>query len=142
VEVVLDANVAVSAGISPTGSPADVIRAWRARAFIWISSPALLAELNRTMRSPRVRRYLAWSEADLDEFLATVERDVVFVEPSAEIADGSRDPDDNRVLEAAVEADADFVVSGDSDLLELDSYRGIAIVTPARFVALLAEAPG
>lgn len=137
---VLDTNVAVSAAISPTGPPADIIRAWCGRAFVWVSSPPLMAELNRTMRSSRLRRYLAWTDDDLDEFLAMVERDVLLVEPSVEIRVGSRDADDNRVLEAAVAADADFIVSGDADLLELGSFRGIQIVTPAAFVVALGEA--
>jgi predicted nucleic acid-binding protein len=49
------------------------------------------------------------------------------------------DPADNTVLEAAVEGQADFVVSGDHDLLDIGSYEGIEIVTPARFTTILAS---
>jgi uncharacterized protein len=47
------------------------------------------------------------------------------------------DPDDNRVLQAAVEGEVDYIVSGDRDLLGLGEYANIPIVTPARFVAVL-----
>ena len=48
----------------------------------------------------------------------------------------TKDPDDNRVLECAVESSADFIVSGDSHLLELGSFKGIRIMNP---VALINE---
>jgi predicted nucleic acid-binding protein len=51
-----------------------------------------------------------------------------------------RDPSDNRLLEAALEGEADYIVSGDRDLLDLGSYEGIGIITPARFLAILREA--
>ena len=49
-----------------------------------------------------------------------------------------RDPDDNMVLECALESHAQYIVSGDMDLLELKDFRGIRIVRAAEFVKLLA----
>jgi putative PIN family toxin of toxin-antitoxin system len=46
-----------------------------------------------------------------------------------------RDPNDDMILECAVLAGAQFIISGDKDLLALESYRGIRIVTPAEFLA-------
>ena len=51
----------------------------------------------------------------------------------------SRDPDDNRILEAAVAGAADYIVTGDQDLLVLGEFEGIAIVTPTRFLAILRD---
>ena len=50
-----------------------------------------------------------------------------------------RDPQDNEVLIAALEGNADYIVSGDYDLKELKSYKGIRIVSPAEFVKLLED---
>ena len=50
----------------------------------------------------------------------------------------SRDPDDDRVLEAAQAGHADFIVSGDRDLLDLREFVGIPILTPTGFLTLLA----
>jgi predicted nucleic acid-binding protein len=47
----------------------------------------------------------------------------------------SRDPKDDKFLEAAVNGRADVIVTGDKDLLDLDPFRGIAIVTPADYLA-------
>ncbi len=49
-----------------------------------------------------------------------------------------RDPEDNRVLECALESRAQYIVSGDKDLLELKEFRGIRIVRAAEFLSLLA----
>jgi predicted nucleic acid-binding protein len=47
------------------------------------------------------------------------------------------DPDDNRILECAVEGNADVIVSGDRALLRLNSYQGIPIVRPVDFLRTL-----
>jgi putative PIN family toxin of toxin-antitoxin system len=47
-----------------------------------------------------------------------------------------RDPDDDQVLAVAVEGNAGWIVSGDNDLLDLGSYRGVEIVTPAKLLVL------
>lgn len=64
------------------------------------------------------------------------------VTPLEELAVVSRDPDDNRVIEAAVAGAVDFIVSGDDDLRALGSYLDIPIVTPARFLVILEELAG
>ena len=50
-----------------------------------------------------------------------------------------RDPDDDMVLATALAASADFIVTGDADLLNLKSYQGIPIVTPAEAMARLPQ---
>ena len=52
----------------------------------------------------------------------------------------SRDPEDDHILACAKEGEADHVVSGDQDLLSLNRYEGISIVTPATFAAILKAA--
>jgi putative PIN family toxin of toxin-antitoxin system len=51
----------------------------------------------------------------------------------------TKDPPDNEVLIAALEGEADYIVTGDADLLELKSYKGIKIVLPSEFLELLGE---
>jgi putative PIN family toxin of toxin-antitoxin system len=137
-KVVLDTNVAVSAAVSPKGPPAEIVRAWRAHSLTWVTSAPLLDELERTLLSPRVRRHLAWGEDEIAEFLAAVRQAAEVTSPTRQIDVIRDDPADNRVLEAAVSAQADYVVSGDHHLLALKTHEGAQIVTPARFVAILA----
>ena len=137
-EAVLDTNVAVSAAISPKGPPAEIIKSWRAHSFTWVTSALLLQELESALRSPRLKRYIAWSDDELLEFLALVRAVARIVVPTSRIDVIRVDPADNRVLEAAAEGRADYVVTGDRHLLEIGRHENIPIVTPARFVAITA----
>ncbi len=139
-KVVLDTNVAVSAAINPGGTPAQVILGWQRGAYTWVTSDALLDELTRTFSSQQVRRHFTWHQDEIDDFLFSVSDSAEVVSPQQEITRITTDPDDNRVLEAAVEAEADYIVTGDRDLLDLESHGGVKIVTPAEFLAILAEA--
>ena len=121
--IVLDTNVAVSAAVSPKGPPADIVKAWRAHSLTWVTSPPLLDELERTLLSSRIGRYLAWGEDEIAEFLAAVRQTAEVTSPTDRIDVIMDDPVDNRVLEAAVSAQADYVVSGDHDLLNLRPTR-------------------
>jgi len=52
---------------------------------------------------------------------------------------GSRDPSDDMILATAIESGADYIVSGDKDLLTLESYDQVRIIRPAEFVTVLAD---
>jgi predicted nucleic acid-binding protein len=75
-------------------------------------------------------------------FIERLWRNSILVEPSLELSVVHADPTDNRVLEAAVEGQADYIVTGDGDLLELGAFEGTRIVTPRDFVAILAREAG
>lgn len=138
-KVVLDTNIASGAAITPKGPPGEIIRAWRASLFTWVVSPDLLAEMARTFGHPRLERYLAWSKDEVHEFIALVEALALVVSPTEQLSVVERDLDDNRVIEAAVAAGADYVVTNDNDLLDLAPLPGLEIVTAARFVAILSQ---
>jgi putative PIN family toxin of toxin-antitoxin system len=136
--VVLDANVIVSAAFRHDTDPDTLIRIWLRGDFDLVTSEPLLSELNDVLRRPHIRPRLNWSTERITDFLGEVARQAVVVEPHF-ILTVVRDDNDNRVLEAAVEGEADYIVSNDDDLLVLGEYEGIQIVTPARFVAILAN---
>jgi len=121
VNVVLDTNVVVSAIISPNGSTARIIDAWRSGRLTWILSPPLLAELRRVLRDPKLDRYVKSRRREVDEFVAEVAAITTIVDPREFLSVIESDESDNRVLEAAEEGAADYIVSGDKDLLGLGS---------------------
>lgn len=129
--VVLDANVYVSA-LAFGGKPKRAFQLGIVgRVQIAISSP-IRTEVLRTLRDK-----FRWSEerlADADGLIGAVARPVV---PTVTLKVVRRDPDDDRVLECAVTAKADLIVTGDSDLLSLGEYDGIRIVQVAEFLELL-----
>jgi hypothetical protein len=134
---VLDANVIVSGTISQTGPPRHILTGWRRREFDVVISPAIVDEVARTLLLPRIaRRYHvpAQDVAELGRLLTTraiVLTDVIPIPPTA------RDPTDDHILALARAGHADYIVSGDQDLLTLESFEGISIITPAAFAALL-----
>jgi putative PIN family toxin of toxin-antitoxin system len=85
-----------------------------------------------------VRRVLSekfdWPQAMLREALPPLWSVGQLVVPRTTIDAIPNDPDDNRILECAVEARAQFVVSGDRHLLSLQSYKSISIVSPRQFI--------
>jgi putative PIN family toxin of toxin-antitoxin system len=127
--VVLDSNVIVS-GLGWSGPPAKILDAALDGRLVLITSPPLLAELRRVLRYPKLAKVIDRAEqlADL------IEASSVVVLPTRVLAVVD-DESDNRVLEAAVEGNVDYIVSGDDDLLGLGSFRSIPVMKPGEFVA-------
>jgi len=94
-------------------------------------SPAILEEIVRVLEYPKIARFHRWPRPRVEEFVAEMT-------PGDLRLDIVRDdPSDNRYLECAVEGMADYLVSGDQDLLEVQEYAGVLIVTPKTFLTLL-----
>jgi uncharacterized protein len=135
---VLDTNVIVSAALNPGGTPGRIVAAAVAGQFDSCSSPALVAELREVLAEPRLLDRLGWSPQRLDMFIHEFSEATFLMEPAFTLDAVADDPTDNRVLEAAVASEVDYIVSGDRHLLSLGEYEGIPIVRPAQFLALLA----
>ena len=94
----------------------------REGALTFISSPALQVELAQSIARPQVATTLARSNTSRERALAEVIAGPPLAKPVC------RDPDDDAVLTLALAANADLIVSGDNDLLDLKSFQGIEIV--------------
>jgi hypothetical protein len=134
--LVLDTNVLISALISPTGHPAEIVRLWEQDRFELASSPALISEFEKTLAYPKIRKLLPQVEEKGPRFLARLQSNAIMVEPEIGLDVIEIDPTDNRVLECAVAAEAQYIISGDKHLLSLKQYRGIIILSPAGFITL------
>ncbi|MEE9278500.1 MAG: putative toxin-antitoxin system toxin component, PIN family [Dehalococcoidia bacterium] len=136
--MVLDTNVPVSAVLSGRGAPATILRAWQDDRFQLLTSVPLLDELEQVLARPQIAERLGWSATERLAFLFALGESAILVHPGLPLQVVEMDPSDDRVLEAALEANADYIVSGDRHLLDLGSYGTIPVVTPAHFVAALA----
>lgn len=124
----LDSNVYVSAFVFG-GKPGRVIEMATEGMIDVAVSDAIVAEVRRVL----VTKF-RWSEERAAAVVETMET-MATPTTTTEVFDVvERDPDDNRVLECATAARSEFVVTGDTDLLALGSFRGIAIVTVASFL--------
>ena len=135
--VVLDTNILISALLAPRGSPSAVIRLWEADRFDVATSPALISEFRRVLTYENVNRYLKLTAEELDNFLNHFESIVINVDLQKNLDVIEDDPDDNRVLECAMDAKASYIITGDNHLLQLKEYQGIIILSPAAFLTLL-----
>jgi hypothetical protein len=139
--VVLDTNVIISGLLSETSSPAEIIRRWEAGDFDAVVSPALLSELGRALKYPRVAQFLKLTKEQTSDFFRRYILAANMVDPPVSLDVIRDDPEDNRVLECAVGGNANFIVSGDKHLLAIKEYLGIVILSPAEFLRLLALHP-
>ncbi len=136
---VLDANVLISAAIRPSGPPGRIVTALLSRrAFELVLSAAIAEEARRALVQPRVRKYLR-DPKDAPLWLADIVALADLVEDTGRAAGACRDQADDKILSAAAEGRADVVVTGDQDLLALQDYEGISIVTPRAFLDLLGD---
>ena len=136
---VLDANILVSAAISPRGNPAKVVQALYADAFDLVISEKILAEIDRVIRYPRIAKRHGWSEEEIRTVIAKLRRIASVTSGHLSVHAVARDEADNRYLECAVEGHADYIVSGDRDLLDLKTYQGIEVVDARTFLVALRE---
>lgn len=139
--VVLDANVIISGLISygePTTSPAHLLHRWINRKFSLHLSVPLLSEVIRTLESPYFRDRILLDRRT--EFIALLRRESTFVSLTAQVSGRATHPEDDLILATVVSANAEYLVTGDRQLLKLGEYEGVKIVSPADFLALLDQA--
>lgn len=135
---VVDTNVFVSALLSPTGAPAQVLRAWRERRFLLLTSADIIAEIAETLRRFIGRSPYAVTPDDVDGIVALLKNDALDIPGEADVSDaGIPDPDDLVFLACALGGEADVIVSGDKHLKSLDRYHGIPILTAREFIEQL-----
>jgi putative PIN family toxin of toxin-antitoxin system len=133
--LVLDTNVLISGLLYPGGPPSRLVKAWRAGAFDLVISDFVIDELTRIWTHLASR--LKASPNDLADFIDTIGVRAELLRIDATMlaqasTAGLRDPDDLPVLALLIGSSADYLVTGDKDLLALaDAYP---ILAPADFV--------
>ena len=130
--IVLDTNVIVSA-FGWKGAPRIIFQKCIIGHLNLYLSPPLLLEIRRVLSYPKFH----FNIDEIDEFFSIVIETAEIVEPELTINLISQDLSDNRVLECAVTADCEFIVSGDKHLLELKEFGDIKILTPDELIKLL-----
>ncbi len=134
--VVIDTNVLLSALMSSTSSPADVLALWRSRKFDLVTGIEQLDEVARVTRYPKIRARL---RAALAGRLVNQLRDLAIVIEKLPRVDIAPDPEDNYLLALADAGHAQCLVTGDKPLLALKRYRSTHIVTANALTSLLKD---
>jgi uncharacterized protein len=138
-KIIFDTNVLLSALLSPVGPSAQLLEAWERKKFIVVACEALIAELRDVTSRPffqaRLRmstiEFLAASWRDLSEFCADLPQEVA-----------APDAKDSFLLALAEASRADFLVTGDKELLTLKHHGPTRIITPTAMIQVLKTAEG
>ncbi len=128
--LVIASNVWIAALLAPKGTARRLIDAVLEREFTVLMSEATFTELVERLNRPKFDRYRdngAW-----DLFLSELVELASWHEDSESATGVCRDVDDDKFLSLAVTGEADVLITGDGDLLELASYSGIPVMTPAQ----------
>jgi putative PIN family toxin of toxin-antitoxin system len=132
IRVVADTNVYVSA-IVFGGTCEEILALTRAGVVELFFSPAIHGELRSVLRHT-----FGWPESQVREALAEVSALASLIRPSVRLSGILSYDQDHRILECALAAEADFLVTGDKQHLQsLKTFRSITIVSPREFLDLL-----
>ena len=134
---VLDVNVLVSALISPTGTPARILDAWRDELFVVVTNEEILAEFQRVVAEPRLSRRYGLTPSRVARLMRGLRQFAVITAGEVEVHGVAPDADDDKFLACAVEGGADYLVTGDHGLLALGAYEGVQVVSPTAFVQIV-----
>ncbi|WP_392533129.1 putative toxin-antitoxin system toxin component, PIN family [Nostoc sp. C117] len=132
--IVIDTNVLLSAALSPNGTARKALDKLY-KEFKIAQSDETYQELNTRIYKPKFDKYI--SDEDRQDFLGIVKKYSQFIEIKSQI-NICRDPGDNKFLELAKDANAEFLITGDQDLLSLNilaEYQN-KIITPRDFLDL------
>lgn len=127
--VVCDTNVLFS-GILFGGKPRELLRLCSSGKVTNFTSPALLKEVEEVLMRPK----FGLNEEQVYGIIRLFRDTFSIVRPEISLSVITADPDDNRVLEAASSAQAEAIISGDAQLLELGQWNEIPVLPPADFL--------
>lgn len=135
-KVLLDTNQLISSLLSRHGLQRQLIDAWRKRAFLLLLVPGQIDEVADVLNRPRIRKRYRIAQGDREAFLQLLRLDALLL-PHAEAPGVCRDPDDDYLLGCAVAGGADYLVTGDHDLLTLRRHQSVGILSAREFLAIL-----
>ena len=134
IKAILDTNVLIS-GVFWKGPPFEILKACQEQRFRLAISLPILEEYRRVLDEFAKERQMLVLKSVLKviELRSEIVKPVPFSEPVCS------DPDDDKFLEAAIAAGADYIVSGDKALLNVKFHHEVEVVRPSRFLKLLSR---
>lgn len=131
-KVVLDTNVLVSSTLIERGKPFKILKKVETGEIELFLSPEIIQEFEDVL----LRDKIPFAEENVKEFIEKIISisTVVVSEKNFQVID--EDPEDDKILEIAFETGVDYIISGDSHLLDLKNFKGIKILSPDEFLEI------
>ncbi|MGE5446374.1 MAG: putative toxin-antitoxin system toxin component, PIN family [Ignavibacteriales bacterium] len=130
IRVVADTNVYISA-LNFGGTADEVLALGRKQEILIFISPSILKEIREVL----IRKF-RWSTKDAQEAITGIGDFTELVHPKERIDLIKDDEPDNRILECAMEAKANFIITGDRHIQKLRKFQGILIFSPREFLEI------
>jgi len=134
IKVVLDTNIVISAPLSKDGNPAKIFELLLLEEIKNFRSFEITEEIMDVLGREKIKKLL--SQEKIDFILENYMNSSVFIQPGFTLNAIKEDEDDNRILECAEAAEADYIVTGDEHLLALRNFKNIKIVSPKEFLQI------
>ena len=133
-KVIFDANIFLSFFLTSGPTITTLFNIWQSGFIQLFASPEIIAEIKRVSEYPKLQKYL--TDEDKRRLFIMTHRMVKKSYPKEKIS-FPRDQGDSIYLEAAVSCGADYILTGDRDLLDLEKYKNIIIISPSEFIKLI-----
>lgn len=117
--LVLDTKVWISGLLLPTSNSGILIKKWQASKFEVVISSYILQEIGKVLAYPKISKKLQWSDSEIQHYLDLLSFFAETIDVDEVSTHVDADPKDSLVLSTFLVSHADFLVSGDSDLLNL-----------------------
>lgn len=137
--VVVDTNVLISGIISPHGFPRKVYEAWKNNNFLLILIPSIKDEIHDVLDRSKIAKRYHLAPKRINSILQALDLYSVEVEDEEPLDLSFPDPKDVKFLSAAKTVKADYLVTGDKELLSLGIYESTRIITPGEFIRILTK---
>jgi hypothetical protein len=141
-KVVLDANIFVSVVLKPHSDLAKIFELVREDKIKLILSEDILSEIRAVLLYPKIKKRHRRTQKEIEEFLNKASQASILAQGRIDTDEIREDPADNKYLSAALEAKADFIISGDHHLKDLKVFGGIRILDPSAFLVLVTKSTG
>ena len=137
-KAVLDSTVLISAFLAKTGVSAELLRKAKNGCFDICLAEEILEEVKRALlQYQKIRKRYHDLDQTVIQYVQTLRIVARLITELPLIEVINSNPDDNMVVACALKAQADYIVTRDNDLLSLENYEDIKIITPEKFIGIL-----
>ncbi|GHU75151.1 hypothetical protein FACS189461_0860 [Spirochaetia bacterium] len=131
-KVVIDINIFVSSFFWK-GNPRKVVNRSRDGLDELYITQEILEQISKVINRPKFNA----NKDGVMFFIKSIEEIAKFILVTEKIQNGSRDVDDNVILECGITGNVDYIITGDDDLLVLKEFNGIKIVAPKEYLEII-----
>jgi len=136
--ITTDTNILIS-GTFWTGDSFRILNLVNKNNIKLILSDEILLEYNTTINKDEILDKIEDKGLIASKIVKTALNNATIVEPNEKLDIVKDDPDDNKILECAIEGNVDYLITNDNHLLRIKQFRGIKIITPEEFLEIFKE---